>query len=57
MQSSNKKKSAISSCFPVEHLTESVDIYLPFLTGIINQSLKNGILPDGFKLSEVILNT
>ena len=57
MQSLNKKKSAISSCFPVEHLTESVDIYLPFLTGIINQSLKNGILPDGFKLAEVILNT
>ena len=57
MQSLNKKKSAISSCFPVEHLTESVDIYLPFLTGIINQSLKNGILHDGFKLAEVILNT
>ena len=57
MQSLNKKKSAISSCFPVEHLTEPVDIYLPFLTGIINQSVKNGILHDGFKLAEVILNT
>ena len=37
------KKSAISSCVPVKRLTESVDIYLPFLTYIINQSLKNSI--------------
>ena len=33
----SKKKSAISSCIPVVHLTESVDIYLPFLTNITNQ--------------------
>ena len=31
-----------------------VDIYLPFLTGIINQALKNGIFPDELKLDEVI---
>ena len=48
------KKYAISSCIPVKHLTESVDIYLPFLTDIINQSLKNGIYPDELKLAEVI---
>ena len=52
IQSLNMKKSAISSS--VKHLTESVDIYLPFLTDIINQSLKNGIFPDELKLAEVI---
>ena len=48
------KKSAISSCIPVSHLTESVDIYLPFLTDIMNQSLKSFIFPDELKLAEVI---
>ena len=48
------KKSAISSCILVKHLTESVDIYLPFLTDIITQSLKNGVFPDELKLAEVI---
>ena len=50
----NRKKSAIPSCIPVKHLTESVDIYLPFLTDVINQSLKNGTFPDKPKLVEVI---
>ena len=50
IQSVNKKKSAMSSCTPVKHLSESVDIYLPFLTDIINQSLKNGIFPNELKL-------
>ena len=54
IQSLNMKKSAISSCIPVKHLTESVDIYLPFLKDIINQSLKNGIFPDELKLAKVI---
>ena len=54
IQSLNKKKSAISSCFPVKHLTESVDIYLAFLTKTINQSLKNGIFLDELKLAEVL---
>ena len=36
IHSLNKKKSAISSCIPVKHLTESVDIYLPLLTDVIN---------------------
>ena len=36
IHSLNKKKSAISSCIPVNHLTESVDIYLPLLTDVIN---------------------
>ena len=31
IHSLNKKKSTISSCIPVKHLTESVDIYLPLL--------------------------
>ena len=48
------KKSAISSCISVNYLTESVDIYLPFLTDIIDQSLKNGMFPDELKLAEVI---
>ena len=54
IQSLNKKKSVISFCISVKHLSESVDIYLPFLTGIINHSLKNGIFPDELKLAEVI---
>ena len=29
-------QSAISSCITVKHLTESVDVYLPILTDIIN---------------------
>ena len=32
IQSLNKKKSEISSCILVKHLTESVDIYIQFLT-------------------------
>ena len=51
MQSLNKKKSAISCCIPVKHLAQSLDIYLPFFTDIINQSLKNGISPDELKLA------
>ena len=54
IQSLNMKNSAISSCIPVDHLTESVNIYLPFLTDIINQFLKSGIFPDELKLAEVI---
>ena len=54
IQSLNKTKSAISSCISVKHLTESVDIYLPFVTDIINQSLKICIFPDQLKLVEVI---
>ena len=54
MQFSNKKKSAISSCIPVEHLTETVDIYVPFLADIINQSHKNGMFSDELKLAKVI---
>ena len=48
-----QKKSIITSCIPVKHLTESLDIYLPFLTGIINQSPKHDIFPDELKLAEV----
>ena len=33
---------------------QSVDIYLLFLIGIINQSLKNDIFPEELKLAEVI---
>ena len=54
IQSLNTRKSATSSCIPVKHLTASVDIYLPFLTDIINQSLKNGIFLDELKLVGVI---
>ena len=44
----------ISSCNPVKHLTESANIYLPFLTDIIDQSLQNGKFSDKLKLAEVI---
>ena len=51
IQPLNKKKSAISFCTPIKHLAGTVDIYLPFLTDIINQSLKNGIFLDELKLA------
>lgn len=54
-QSSNQKKYAISSCITLKHLTESLDIYSPFLTDITNQFLKYGIFPDGLKSTDVIL--
>ena len=54
-QSLNLKKSVISSCIPVKHLTELLDIYPPFFTDIINQSLRNSIFLDELKLAEVIL--
>ena len=54
IQSLNKKKSAIRSSIPVKYLTESVDIYLPFLTDIINQYLKNDIFLYERKLAEVM---
>ena len=54
MQSWNKKNCAISSCIPVKHITELVDINLPFLADIINQSLENGIFPNEHKLTEVL---
>ena len=54
MQSWNKKNSAISSCIPVKHITELVDINLLFLADIINQSLENGIFPKELKLAEVL---
>ena len=54
IQSLNKKKSVIRPCIPVKYLTESVDIYLPFLTDIINQYLKNDIFPYELKSVEVM---
>ena len=55
IHSLNNKKSAISSSYiSVKHLTESVDIYLPLITDIINRSLKNGIFTDELELAEVI---
>ena len=50
----NRKKSAISSCIPGSILIGSMDIYLPLLTDIINDSLKRGIITDELKLAEVI---
>ena len=54
IKSLNRKKSVISSCIPVSILIDSMDIYLPLFTDIINDSLKNGIFPDKLKLAEVI---
>ena len=54
IKSLNREKSAISSYIPVSILSDLMDIYLPLLTGIINNSLKRGIFPDELKLAEVI---
>ena len=55
IKSLNRRKSAISSCTPVSILIDSMDIYLPLLTHIINDSLKKGIFSDELKkLAEVI---
>ena len=50
----NRKKSAISSCIPGSILIGSMDIYLPLLTDIINESLKRGIITDELNIAEVI---
>ena len=54
IKSLNTKKSALSSCIPVSILINSIDTYLPILTDIINDSIKNGVFPDELKLAEVI---
>ena len=54
IKSLNTKKSALSSCIPVSMLINSVDTYLPILTDITNDSIKNGVFPDELKLAEVI---
>ena len=54
IKSLNKKNSAISSCIPVSVLIDSMDIYLPLLADIIDDSLKRRIFPDELKLAEVI---
>ena len=45
IKSLSRKKSAIRSCIPVSILIDSMDVYLPLLTDIINYSLKCGIFP------------
>ena len=49
----NKKKAAISTCIPVKILVDSIDTYLPVLTDIINNSIRDGTFPDELKLAEV----
>ena len=49
-----QKKSGITSCIPVIFLIDSIDIYLPLPTDVINDSLKRGIFPNEPKLAEVI---
>ena len=51
IKSLNRKKSAIAL---VSLLIDSMDVYLPLLTDIINDSLKRGMFPDELKLAEVI---
>ena len=48
----NRKRSATSSCIPVSILIDSMDIYLPFLTDVITDSLKTGMFPDELQLAE-----
>ena len=54
IKSLNKKKAAISTWIPVKIIIDSIDTYLPVLTGIINNSIRNGTFPDELKLAEVI---
>ena len=54
IKSLNRKKSAINSCIPVSILIDSMDIYLPLLIDIINDSLKRSIFSNELKLAEVI---
>ena len=54
IKSLNKKKAAISTYIPVKILIDSSDTYLPILTDIINNSIRNGTFPDELKLAEVI---
>ena len=54
IKSLNTKKSALSSCIPVSILINPIDTYLPILTDIINDSIKNGVFPGELKLAEVI---
>ena len=53
IKSLNKKKAAISTGIPVKILIDSIDTYLPVLTDIINNSIRNGTFPDELKLAEV----
>ena len=53
IKSLNKKKVTISTCIPVKILIDSIDRYLPVLTDIINNSIRNGTFPDELKLAEV----
>ena len=53
IKSLNKKKAAISTCIPVKILVDSIDTYLPVLTDIINNSVRNDTFPDELKLAEV----
>ena len=55
IKSLTKKKAAISTCIPVKILVDSIDTYLPVLTDIINNSIRNGTFPDELKLVEVTL--
>ena len=54
IESLNRKKTAISSCFLVIILGGSMDIYLPLLIDIINDFLKRCKFPDELKLAEVM---
>ena len=51
IKSLNRKKSTISSCIPVSILNDSMDIYLPLVTDIINDFLKRGIFSDELRLA------
>ena len=53
IKSLNKNKSAISSFIPVKVLINSVDMYLPIFTDVINSSIRNGTFSEELKLAEV----
>ena len=50
----NSKKGALSESIPANVLKDYCEVYLPFLTKIINDCITNSIIPAEMKLAEII---
>ena len=50
----NSKKGALSESIPANVLKDYCEVYLPFLTKIINDCITNSIIPTEMKLAETI---
>ena len=49
----SSKKETKNSDIPAKTITKRVDIYIKEITFIINDCIKNGILPDDLKFADV----